>query len=401
VDIIIVRRVRPSPARAVLLLGLASGAGAGMAYLLDPASGRRRRALLEDQWVHSRHLAEDLIGRAAVDLRNRTVGLVAEAQSHLRHGPVDDRVLGERVRSALGRHLTHPGAIQVAAHDGVVTLSGPILQREARKALLAARRVAGVHEVDDRLERHRAAEDVAALRGAGRAVPHPVLRQEHWPPALQMLGGVAGAAMVARSVAMRGPVAMVGAGAGLILLARAVSNLPLKRIVGIGAGRRAIDVRKDIHIARPPEEVFAHCRNFEALPQFMSHVRSVRQVGDNRFHWEARGPAGIAVHWDAEITRMEDDHLLAWKSTPDSHLEQAGVLRVDPENGGTRLQVRMTYNPLGGAMGHAVASLFGADPKHALDDDLLRLKSLLETGKATAHGRTVTREQVEPPRGGE
>ena len=38
----------------------------------------------------------------------------------------------------------------------------------------------------------------------------------------------------------------------------------------------------------------------------------------------------------------------------------------------------MTYNPPGGVAGHAIAALFGADPKSAMDDDLLKLKSLLE-----------------------
>jgi uncharacterized membrane protein len=56
--------------------------------------------------------------------------------------------------------------------------------------------------------------------------------------------------------------------------------------------------------------------------------------------------------------------------------------------------VRMSYHPPGGAIGHAVASLFGADPKAAMDDDLARLKSLLEVGKAGAHGTHVTKEQL-------
>lgn len=40
----------------------------------------------------------------------------------------------------------------------------------------------------------------------------------------------------------------------------------------------------------------------------------------------------------------------------------------------------MSYNPPAGVLGHAVAELFGVDPKHEMDDDLLRMKSLIETG---------------------
>ena len=39
--------------------------------------------------------------------------------------------------------------------------------------------------------------------------------------------------------------------------------------------------------------------------------------------------------------------------------------------------------------------LLGADPKTAMDEDLLRLKSLIETGKASAPGKELTRDR--PP----
>jgi hypothetical protein len=40
----------------------------------------------------------------------------------------------------------------------------------------------------------------------------------------------------------------------------------------------------------------------------------------------------------------------------------------------------MSYVPPAGVLGHAVAALFGADPKQDMDDDLLRLKTFIETG---------------------
>jgi uncharacterized membrane protein len=47
-------------------------------------------------------------------------------------------------------------------------------------------------------------------------------------------------------------------------------------------------------------------------------------------------------------------------------------------------------------VGHAVARLLGADPKRELDDDLLRFKSLLETGKAKGRNGPVLRSDVLP-----
>jgi uncharacterized membrane protein len=45
------------------------------------------------------------------------------------------------------------------------------------------------------------------------------------------------------------------------------------------------------------------------------------------------------------------------------------------------VNIRLTYNPAVGGVGHLVASLFGADPKSQLDEDLVRMKSFVETGE--------------------
>jgi len=54
----------------------------------------------------------------------------------------------------------------------------------------------------------------------------------------------------------------------------------------------------------------------------------------------------------------------------------------------------MSYNPPGGALGHGLATLLGSDPKRAMDEDLVRFKSLLEAGRTRAHGERVTREEL-------
>jgi uncharacterized membrane protein len=64
-----------------------------------------------------------------------------------------------------------------------------------------------------------------------------------------------------------------------------------------------------------------------------------------------------------------------------------GNVRFDPnEQGGTRVTVQMYYAPPAGAVGHAVASLFGRNPRQEMHEDLARLKSLFETGKTSSQG---------------
>jgi gas vesicle protein len=66
-------------------------AGAALTFILDPTSGRRRRALVRDQFVHAGHKTRDAVEGKAKDLSNRARGIAAETQSLLRDRTVDAR----------------------------------------------------------------------------------------------------------------------------------------------------------------------------------------------------------------------------------------------------------------------------------------------------------------------
>jgi uncharacterized membrane protein len=114
---------------------------------------------------------------------------------------------------------------------------------------------------------------------------------------------------------------------------------------------------------------------------FMTNIQEVRATGEGRSHWKVKGPAGVPVEWDAIITEQIPNKLLAWKSVEGASIANAGIVRFDrSDDGTTRLEVKLSYNPPGGAMGHALAALLGADPKRQIDEDLVRMKTLIETG---------------------
>ena len=92
-------------------------AGAALTFILDPQSGRRRRALVRDQFVRAGHKTRDAADAAAKDLSNRAQGVVAETRSMLRTEHVEPHRLVERVRATLGRATAHPGAIDVFGAD--------------------------------------------------------------------------------------------------------------------------------------------------------------------------------------------------------------------------------------------------------------------------------------------
>src|SRR5262245_20541144 len=87
--------------------------GAGAMYMLDPDRGRRRRALLRDKVQSSVASLEHLARVAARDVGHRIDGWQARARRRLEvNGVPDDLVLIERVRSAMGRVVSHPHAVQ-------------------------------------------------------------------------------------------------------------------------------------------------------------------------------------------------------------------------------------------------------------------------------------------------
>jgi osmotically-inducible protein OsmY len=139
------------------------GLGAGLMYLLDPDRGRRRRARLCDQAVHTWHRTNRGTVSLARDVGNRARGLVAKARQRLTCEEVSDELLVERVRARLGHVVSNPRSITVTAREGHVTLSGPVLTREAARLLAAVSSVAAVTSVEDQLERHERAEGVPGL----------------------------------------------------------------------------------------------------------------------------------------------------------------------------------------------------------------------------------------------
>jgi uncharacterized membrane protein len=143
-------------------------------------------------------------------------------------------------------------------------------------------------------------------------------------------------------------------------------------------GARGIHVDVSIRIGRPVHEVYRFWRDLENLPKFMKHLEQVAVREEGISHWIARGPAGIPVEWDARIINDVDDKVIGWQSLDGSMISTAGSVNFREEAGGTMVHVRFQYQPPGGALGAALARLFGEEPNQTVREDLQRLKEMLE-----------------------
>src|SRR5262249_8067544 len=112
-------------------------------YWFDPSRGRRRRARFGDQALHLVRKVGRGLDASARAIAHRIEGRTAEVGAAFDGAPAEDRVVAERVRSALGRVVSHPGAIEVVVESGRVRLKGAVLAKEVPALMRAVRGVRG------------------------------------------------------------------------------------------------------------------------------------------------------------------------------------------------------------------------------------------------------------------
>jgi uncharacterized membrane protein len=150
-----------------------------------------------------------------------------------------------------------------------------------------------------------------------------------------------------------------------------------------GKTRGAVHLKHTLIVNRPPEDLYRVWRNFEELPRFMHHVISVSQTGSGNWRWTVKGPAGLQVEWDAEITDDRPGELIAWRSLPNADVDNTGAVSFEraPGGRGTMVRVELSYRPPAGKTGATVAKLLSQSPEKQVTVDLLRFKQMVETGE--------------------
>jgi uncharacterized membrane protein len=221
---------------------------------------------------------------------------------------------------------------------------------------------------------------------------------------------IGGAALVAFGLTRKswGGWALAALGGGLVYRG-AAGHCEMYHALGIQTDKRSgrnvsvpyqlgVRVDRSVTIDKPAGEIYQFWRNLENLPKFMNFLESVQEIDNKHSHWVAKGPAGSQIQWKAEIINEIENELIGWRSLPGADVPNAGSVQFKPapDNSGTVVKVELQYDPPGGAVGAIIGKLFGNDPARLVDEDLRRLKMLLETGEIpTVRGQPSGRREFD------
>jgi uncharacterized membrane protein len=221
---------------------------------------------------------------------------------------------------------------------------------------------------------------------SSEAQPQSLTDTEKWA---SIVGGSAMVLFGLQQRSLRGVLTAIAGGGLAYHGATAEKSLTDKVSDAVGINQ-ALKVEKTVTIRKSAEELYSYWHNFENLPTFMKHVKSIKVMNETRSHWIANAPLGQSVEWDADIIKDEPNQLIAWASAENAEVANSGFVRFSPAPGdrGTEVKVVMEYEIPGGKVTAALAKLFGEEPEQQVGDELRRFKQLMEAGEiATTEGQ--------------
>jgi uncharacterized membrane protein len=182
-------------------------------------------------------------------------------------------------------------------------------------------------------------------------------------------------------------IGFLGLGLGIAALAKLTWSQPRP-----SPEARAITLRTSVTIRRDPSDIYRFWRDLSNLPLFMRHVASATEI-DGHASFRARGPLGRELDWDAEIVADRPNERIAWRSLEGASIPNRGsvTFRRASRGRGTEVHVELAFEPPLGRLGKKVAGIFEEIPEVQLENDLRRLKQILETGEIVRSDASIHR----------
>jgi uncharacterized membrane protein len=140
-----------------------------------------------------------------------------------------------------------------------------------------------------------------------------------------------------------------------------------------------VNVRTQIIVARPPEEVYPLWRSLENWPLFMRHLANVDELDNNTSAWTMTMPGIGDVRWEANIVRDEKDRELSISSVPGAPIDVTAKINFSPTPGNaTRVDVMLSYRAPAGPIGERIARLLTPVFRDKIESDIANFKHFIE-----------------------
>jgi uncharacterized membrane protein len=323
------------------------------------------------------HLTKKSINVSSRDLTHRVQGIVAQTRRILPHrehhiiSVISDDLIEKRVRSKIGRVVSHPHAIGVCSQNGEVTLSGLILTHEVAPLISTILSIPGVAGIQNRLEAHPHPENIPSLQGGiprlGRRID---LLQTHWSPSTRLIMGIIGAVATTYGIRRHNISGRIVTTLGALSLIRSVTDRPLKTFLGTYEVEGGVRIHKTINIHAPIHEVYSIFTNPTWFPAFIKELPVVSKILNE---------------------------VISWGQPEDSLLKISGCARLfQVDSDRTKLEMDFSYVPPLGEIGHALARALGYDLKTRLETSILRIKQILEQGMSARQTRQMGSLEIDP-----
>ena len=158
--------------------------------------------------------------------------------------------------------------------------------------------------------------------------------------------------------------------------------------------QHGVRVEEAVTVEGSPEDLYKFWRNYANMTKFQEQIESVTQIGDDpkKSRWVMKVPLGQTLTWDAELIEDVPGQVIAWRSLEGSDVDTAGSVRfvATPGGRGTVVRINEKFDPPGGKLGVAIASMMGLGPEKLTRENLRRFKMLMEAGEiATTQGQST------------
>jgi uncharacterized membrane protein len=135
--------------------------------------------------------------------------------------------------------------------------------------------------------------------------------------------------------------------------------------------------------AKFPEFLYHLWKQPETIGTVMGQFADVSWSGPDRAHWRVKTPLGKSFEWEAWTVEDREHEGLRWESLPGAEVPSDGSVEFRRVPGrGTEVVLRLRFDPPGGAIGDALARLWGMSPATLAVRALDRFKELAERSAA-------------------